>query len=370
MREESQISGLIASVYDAALEPSLWSDLVADINQFVGGRACGLFSKDPISKSGKTHYYCGADPHYIQTYAETYAKFDPLATLPGLGQVVSIPDLVAFDEYKRGPFYQEWLRPQGCIDAANVVLENSIENCPILMTVLLSRRMADNDIRRRMAMIVPHAQRALTINKAIELKHSEATTFASALDGISAGVFFLGPNCRIAHANSAAQSMLSGCDFLRSVEGQLVACNLHTNRVLHAIFAPDGDIAAAQGMALTFTAQDGGCYVGHILPLTAAMRRGTSKGIKASAVLFVRKRELNYRSASESIARAYGLTSAELRVLLSIVEVGGVPEVAAALGIAETTVKTHLHRVFSKTGTRRQADLAKLAAEFSSPLAH
>jgi DNA-binding CsgD family transcriptional regulator len=56
-------------------------------------------------------------------------------------------------------------------------------------------------------------------------------------------------------------------------------------------------------------------------------------------------------------------------VLLTIVEVGGVPETSAALGIAESTVKTHLHRVFDKTGARRQADLVKLAAGFSNPLA-
>jgi DNA-binding CsgD family transcriptional regulator len=31
-------------------------------------------------------------------------------------------------------------------------------------------------------------------------------------------------------------------------------------------------------------------------------------------------------------------------------------------------VKTHLHRVFAKTGASRQADLVKLAAGFSSPL--
>jgi hypothetical protein len=58
-----------------------------------------------------------------------------------------------------------------------------------------------------------------------------------------------------------------------------------------------------------------------------------------------------------------------MRVFLSIVEVGGVPESADKLGIAETTVKTHLKRVYSKTGAGRQADLSKLAAGFSFPLA-
>ena len=36
--------------------------------------------------------------------------------------------------------------------------------------------------------------------------------------------------------------------------------------------------------------------------------------------------------------------------------------VAEALGVAETTVKSHLGHVFAKTGTSRQVDLAKLVA--------
>jgi len=66
----------------------------------------------------------------------------------------------------------------------------------------------------------------------------------------------------------------------------------------------------------------------------------------------------------------YKLTPSELRVLLAIVDIGGVPEVAAALGVAVTTVKTHLSPlVLKKTGVARQADLVKLVAGFSTPLA-
>jgi DNA-binding CsgD family transcriptional regulator len=57
-----------------------------------------------------------------------------------------------------------------------------------------------------------------------------------------------------------------------------------------------------------------------------------------------------------------------LRVLLAIVEVGGVPEVAPALGVAESTVKTHLGRLFLKTGAGRQADLVKIVAGYATPL--
>ena len=82
--------------------------------------------------------------------------------------------------------------------------------------------------------------------------------------------------------------------------------------------------------------------------------------------MFVRKAELG--SPLEVVAQTYKLTPTELRVLLAIVEVGGVPETAAALGVAETTVKTHLYRLFDKAGVSRQADLVKLVAGFSNPL--
>jgi DNA-binding CsgD family transcriptional regulator len=78
---------------------------------------------------------------------------------------------------------------------------------------------------------------------------------------------------------------------------------------------------------------------------------------------------LDVASPQEIIGSMYKLTPTELRVLRAIVDIGGVPEVAAALGVAATTIKTHLGRLFEKTGVGRQADLVKLVAGFSTPLA-
>ncbi len=369
MQQTRKLPGLIEEIYDAALEPALWSDVVVSINDFVGSRACGLISKDTRSQSGLTHYYCGVDPHYIQLYAESYSRFDPLTALPPSGKVVSIPDLQRYDEYRRGPFYQEWLRPQGCVDVANVVLEKPSSNCAVLLTFLPGAELLDEEMRRRIALLVPHARRALLINKAIDLRQSEAATFADTLDGLNAGIFLLDAGCRIVHANMAGDDMLRADDFLRSVDGQLIARNDQVNRTLHEILADSGDAGSLKGIALPLTAHDGERYVAHLLPLTSAARARIGMAYRAVAALFVRKVALN-SPRGEVVARAFELTPAERRVLLAIVEVGGVPETAAALGVAETTVKTHLHRVFSKTGASRQADLVKLAAGFSSPLAN
>jgi DNA-binding CsgD family transcriptional regulator len=368
MRGTRKLPDLIEEIYDAALEPALWEDVVVSINEYVGGQACGIFSKDSTNQAGLTHYYCGADPHYIQLYAETHSRFDPLSTLPPPGRVVSIPDLVDYDEYRGGRFYQEWLRPQGCVDAANVVLEQSSRDSAILPTVLSGARMIDDERRRRIAQIVPHLRRALLINKTIDLKQSEAATLADTLNGLSAGLFLVDAGRRIVHANTAGDEILRAGDFLRSVNGQLVARDRKSNQALCEIFADHVDAPGIKGTTMLLTAHDGERYLMHALPLTSAARSLTGMTYKAVAALFVRKVALD-NPCGELVGRMFELTPAELRVLLAIVKVGGVPETAAALGVAETTVKTHLHRVFAKTGSRRQADLVKLAAGCSSPLA-
>jgi DNA-binding CsgD family transcriptional regulator len=106
----------------------------------------------------------------------------------------------------------------------------------------------------------------------------------------------------------------------------------------------------------------------HVLPLTSGARRKSGVSYSASAAVFVRKVQLDPPAMPEVIAKLYGLTPTELRVLLAVFEAGGVSDIAGALGISEATAKTHLRRLFDKTSTRRQADLVKLVAGFAAPV--
>lgn len=56
----------------------------------------------------------------------------------------------------------------------------------------------------------------------------------------------------------------------------------------------------------------------------------------------------------------FALTPAEARMLATLFEGCSVPEAAERLGVARTTARTHLQRMFDKTGVRRQADLLRL----------
>ena len=65
---------------------------------------------------------------------------------------------------------------------------------------------------------------------------------------------------------------------------------------------------------------------------------------------------------------AYGLTMAEVRVALAVSGGATISGTARRLKVSPNTVKTHLRRVFHKTGTNRQAELSRLMATIG--LAH
>ena len=150
-----------------------------------------------------------------------------------------------------------------------------------------------------------------------------------------------------------------------------MASDPQIDRLFRDIFtaAGNGDAAIGiKGISVPLIARGGERHVAHVLPLTSGARCRAGIATSAAAALFVQKAALDTPSLPEVIAKAYKLTPTELRVLLAIVEVGGGSEVAEALGVSSETVKGHLGHLYVKTGARRQADLVKLVAGFSSPL--
>ncbi len=377
MKEVEQVSSLIGDIYDAALDPSLWPGVLRKARAFVGGSAAALFCKDAVRKDVDVYYEDGGlDPRFRQLYFDKYAKLDPFTTGHVFAEIekpVSTVDLLPYGEFLETRFHNEWAKPQLLVDFICAVLDKSATGAAMFGVFRHERDgMVDEGARRRMRLIVPHIRRALLIGRAMDLKTTEAGTFADTLDGISAGLFLVDATGRIVHANASGHAMLHARTVLRAAAGRLVAIESSAAAALNEIFtmAGDGDAAVGtKGIAVPLRARDGACYVAHVLPLTPAGRRGVGTGSAAVAALFVHKAELETPSPPEAIAKLYQLTPSELRVLLAIVQVGGVPETAEALGIGEATVKTHLHRLFGKTGTSRQADLVKLVAGFSSPLA-
>ena len=376
MQHVEEVSALVGDIYDAALDHSRWPAVLGQIAAFVGGLSASLYSKDASSKTGALFFDDGTiDPRYAQLYFDKYIKLDPSITAHFFAEIdkpIATADIVAYEEFLQSRFYKEWAQPQGFIDHIATVLDKSATSVALFGVFRHDRDgVVDEETRRRMRLLAPHVRRAVLIGRVIESKNAEAGTFADVLEGLTAAMLLVDANGRIVHANGAGHAMLATGHMLRAAGGHLSAVDPKVDEMLREILiaAGSGDRALGiRGIALPLVAPGGERHVAHVLPLTSGARRRTGSAYAAVAALFVHKAALATVSPPEVIAKAFKLTPTELRVLLAVVEVGGVPEVSEALGIAETTVKFHLRRLFDKTGSHRQADLVKLVAGYCHPL--
>ena len=183
----------------------------------------------------------------------------------------------------------------------------------------------DEPARERMRLVVPHIRRAMLVGRLIDLKAAATSTFVETLDGLSAGVCLVAADGRIVHANVACRGIFDAGDVLSGAGGRILARDGEGDRSLRELIAAAdaGDASpGTDGIALSLRAQDGAHHVVHVLPLTSGRRpAGTHAAI---AALFIRKAAIEQPATPEIIGRAYNLTPTELRVLLAIVEVGGV----------------------------------------------
>jgi DNA-binding CsgD family transcriptional regulator len=372
--ETAQVLDLVGEAYDAALDPELWPSVLRKLCAFARAAMANLFSQDVINHHASRIFTWGGEPYYHALYIEKYARLNPLFP-KGLsfeaGEVMTLTDIISYAEYRNSRFYKEWAAPQGFVDFAGVTIEKAASSLAALAVVRNERNgLVDAEMLRRMRLVAPHLRRALLIGKVIDLNKAKTATFAETIDGLASAGFLADGRGNLAYANRCAEAMLEEGDPFKLVSGMLVAADGGMQASLSKAFASasEGDTAmVAGGMAMPLISQSGRRFIVHVLPLTSGARLAAGANYSAVAALFVREASVDVPAAINAAAQLYGLTPAEEKVLRGVIEVGGVTDVAAMLGAAKSTVKTHLEHIFKKTGTSRQAELVKLIAGFDSP---
>ncbi len=374
-RDTEALSALIASIYDAAIDPAMWPDVLRATTTYLGGHSSGIYAKNISGTQFEIFHADGLlEEGYGVKYFETYSRLDPATAghlYAELEQAISTEEILDIDEFRESRFYKEWAVPQGIVDFLSAPIEKRGQWAAMFGTFRnVDQGMVDDLMRQRMRHVVPHIRRAVLIGKVIEEGSRQAASFSEALDGLAAGMILVDGQGRIVHLNAAADRLVSEGDAVLIRDGRLIATQKAASAALAESFAAaaSGGGIGVRGISVPIETRMGAHFVAHVLPLTSGARREAGAHYAATAAVFVHPTTLHVPAAPELMAKAFGLTLSELRVLLTITQVGGVGETADALGIGEATVKTHLHRIFSKTGTARQADLVKLIAGFAGPL--
>ena len=179
------------------------------------------------------------------------------------------------------------------------------------------------------------------------------------IEAIRHGIVIVATGCGVVHLNSAAGRILTSGDGLYIRSGSMEATRTSTNEELQgsitrACVEPQNGFRSGDSFVCSRPSGKRP-YVIHVLPLTAAEDPSAAR-----ALMTIIDPEQEPEPPKMLIRRLFGLTNAEADVALRVLCGDGLKPISADLALSIATVKTHLHHIFDKTDTHRQAELVRL----------
>jgi DNA-binding CsgD family transcriptional regulator len=195
-----------------------------------------------------------------------------------------------------------------------------------------------------------HWLRALQLLGCLHDGPATGGLLARTLDALPCPVLLLDDERCVRQANRAARIRLQAGDVVTELRGRLVigGAERETFETDWAAMCTD---PAATGR--TFALRRNGESAGLILDATALDDAGERIWLMRLAETTASRPRL-----AAGWRLQFGLTASECRVGLALLEHGDAMSVAAALGVAGNTARSHLKTMFAKTGTHSQAALA------------
>jgi DNA-binding CsgD family transcriptional regulator len=343
---------LVDAIYEAGLDPQQWPGALAELAAAAGANVADLLLHDS-SRGASVRFSPGMDPAAVDAYEEHYCRLDPIR--PAVerkppGTIITDRDIVSKDWLTRTEFYNDWVRPQNFYDCTMLTLFRDPMRAGVICLAAPER--ADAFVARSSQLLGqwrPHLARAARITlKLAELDALRQAGFA-ALDRLTEGVVLADVKARVVFANGAAEAMFARADGVRVDASGLCAASSGQTMALRRLIALSASLENPH--------EAGGSLL--------LERPSGRRPLLPVAIIFVADPEQDGAPLEARLRALYGMTRAEATVAGLISKGSGVKGAARTLGIAPSTARTHLHRVFEKTGTRRQAELASLINKFS-----
>lgn len=341
----------IDAIYDAAFDRSRFPALVEQLCRAFGAQSGFIAWSDDREAGFQAQY--GGDPVWLQRYVETYAPHDilrPHLMTLGEGECSPAWPLLQRDDIRESLFYRDYLAPQTIVDNLAV---NLIKRPGITAHLALIRQ---GDVE--------------------PFTPEECAGLSALTTHLRRAIFIQSQIVRAADRGEADQGALSSA-LLLSGERQVLEIDpplLHLLGLHMGDMIRDGRIAGAIDKAVTsgepvaILLEDEGR---DDIPLLLEARRlepdrfgDLAAGPGAVQAIHVTRLDRPRIIAFDAMASLYRLTATELRVLRDALEQSDLTGIGERLGMARATTRTHLHRIYEKTGTHGFAGLSNLAHRF------
>jgi DNA-binding CsgD family transcriptional regulator len=363
-----QIEKVLDLIYDAAAENDLWRDVltaIADLTNSAGGILFGFsFTKQAIyfDFNGRLNEECKRvfqERHMINPWA-IHMETQPV------GRLVISDEVLALRELQRTSFYDEVLRPQEVGHNGMMALARKKDFAAAFnLCRTLRQGPLEPSEQRLVEWLAPHLRRSATLGLHIDSYVSIRNAAFNILDRLSDGVVILDRTAAVLFANRTARG-LEAEGSIRLRQPIATASSAHSQRLGELIKLA---LAGAAGGTMSFPRDGDGRLLTIMVTSIRSKDNGrlSDAGLKDAAVLLFIVDPANRRSIPlGQNMDANGLTQAEARVALAASSGNTVAETAQLLNLSPNTIKTHLRRVFAKTSTARQAELAGLIAAVGS----
>lgn len=361
--QEEAFSNLLAEVYGAAADWSRWPDVLQQLTSAFGTNCTVLGVTD--ERQCLSQYIAPlSDPHYLDTYTTYYYDKSPLMprirALPA-GSVVTDRMVLPRPQFENSEIYNDWIVPQGIKHKLYTVLISN-PGQKVIFGVHSGKEFDQRQLRL-CRMLAPHLRQAAALGLRFQNLESFRAASIEALNSSDDGVILLGQQGEALFINTAAEALFSSHGGLRLDEGRIAAyspvCNARLQRLIARSIGGHGAPAAGGQIEIGLADGDDTAMTTltlHAMPLSAPASLALPRRVVAM-LLFKRA---NPPPTAASLAARFGLTPAEASVAISICSGLSASETAQRFQTQISTVRTHISRIFGKTGTRRQADLVRV----------
>lgn len=289
-------------------------------------------------------------------------RFSAAARAPG--EILSDVAVIDPGVFERSAICNELLLPSG---VRYTLFGNFDAGTELTLALAFMRPSAAGGFQdpevQRVRSIRSHVSAALRAHTLVATLSAERRDLRAALDRVPSAIAILDARGRVRSANRAAEELLAKADGLTTRHGVLSATRPADARQLAAHVADAVALATVRARtsarsndpSLVVRRERGAPLVVALFPLFER-----SVGVVGGRVLAViHDPDRIVMLDPELVARLYGLTATEAELAVALVAGRSLTNFAAERGCSEQTARTHLKRVFAKTGFTRQPDLVR-----------
>jgi DNA-binding CsgD family transcriptional regulator len=371
---------LVVQIYAATTEAESWNAVVERIGRRIGAHMAAVHvhahpgESDPATTLGA---WGSKAPPGLRDYTSYYASrnvwLSHRAHLLKAGAILTGEQTCPDEILLRSEFYLEFLLPRDVRYSIRAVLTSDPEPLSYFSAGRPHASRPFGDVQRGLlAEVTPHLIQAVRIQSRLEAIQSGRHAVTGALERLPLAVIFLDQRCRVIEMNQSARRIVEAGDGLRLERGVLVALDtraeVQLQQMIFGAAALDSGRLLQHGGAFTLPRPEGR------RPLSAMVAPTGVTGIfpasrEARVVVLIEEPSRRAAEPLAAFAKKHKLSPAEAGLAARLVSGMSLRQAAAALGISENTVRSHLKRVFVKTRVRRQAELVRRVLTYEAGVA-